>query len=534
MTGPPPPAPHRGAMTLHRRALVAAGSLLAFPARAQRRAAALQTPRPDDAPAPGWRRDMLIRWGDRVDFDAPKFDPRNPTEIAAATQFGWDASVLGAVPVPSGPDGIDRLVLAVAHPTADARMMFPGGHDRPLLAGLAQGASILNLERQGGRWLVADGGFQARRLTARTLCRLSGPVRPLLGDVVQGVLAVGGGCATPWGTVLLAEGDPAPWFERLRRADDQFADPATQALYGWIVELDPLDPQALPVKRTALGRLARAGAAATLAADGRAVVFMTDARIEGFLFRFISSEPASPGGPGANRVLLDTGTLSVASAFGTRLRFVDLPAEPIESAAALDSAIRAGAASFDAPRGLAVGDDRTLHLACRGNSRRASIDAFNPRPGNAAGHVLAFHPDGDDATAAEWASEVVLLGGDPAEGGGITPEGSQAWLVAPHSLGRDAAGRLWIGTDQQGALTATADGVFVATPPGNALTAGYAAPRGAAIGGVVAASGTLFTAVRHPGAEPGASFGRPGTNWPGSKPGQPPRTTLVSLSKNPA
>jgi secreted PhoX family phosphatase len=540
MTEPTSPAAHRG---LPRRALLAAAPLLAAhwaaPAHAQRRAAAspAQAPRPDDVPAAGWRRDVLIRWGDRVEFDAPKFQPGNPTDIAAATQFGWDATVLGALPAPSEPDDVPRLVLAVAHPSAEARMLFPGGHDRPALAGLAQGASILTLERRGGRWRISDGGFHARRLTARTRCRLAGPVTPQLGDAAPGVLAVGGGCATPWGTVLLAEGDPAPWFDRLASEDDLYADPAARALYGWMVELDPLDPQALPVKRTALGRFARAGAAATLAADGRAVVFMTDPRAAGFLFRFVSADPVAPGSFRANRSPLDNGTLAVArskpapaEAAGMRLNFVDLPENPAGRSAALAAAAAAGATAFDSPRGLVIGADRTLHLACRGTASRTQPDAFNPRAANAAGHVLAFHPEGEDVTAADWTGEIVLLGGNPAEGGGVTPEGSRAWLAAPCSVGRDAAGRLWIGTDQQGVLSATADGLFVATPPGNALAAAYFAPRGAAIGGAVAVGDTVFTAVRHPGAEPGASFDRPGTRWPGMKPDTPPQTALVALT----
>lgn len=285
------------------------------------------------------------------------------------------------------------------------------------------------------------------------------------------------------------------------------------------------------MKRTALGRLARTAAAAALAADGRAVVFMTDARPAGFLFRFISAQPAAPGSPGANRSLLDEGTLSVARAEGTRLRFVDLPPGHAARMAALDTALTAGGTVFDAPRGLAIGADRILHLACRGIPLRATPDALNPRRVNAAGHVLGFRPEGGDAAAADWSSEIVLLGGNPAVGGGVYPEDLQAWLAAPHALACDGAGRLWIGTDQQGAPSPTADGVFVAAPPGNAVTAAYFAPRGAAIGGAVAVDGTLFVAVRHPGAEPGASFDRPGTRWPGQRPNSLPQTTLVSLTR---
>ena len=158
---------------------------------------------------------------------------------------------------------------------------------------------------------------------------------------------------------------------------------------------------------------------------------------------------------------------------------------------------------------------------------------MNPRRVNAAGHVLALRPEGDDATAADWSSEIVLLGGDP--GGGRRRLRRKArrpgWWPRRHRAGGDGAGRLWIGTDQQGALTPTADGLFVAAPPGNAVTAAYFAPRGAAIGGAVAVGGTLFIAVRHPGAEPGASFDRPGTRWPGQRPDSLPQTTLVSLTR---
>ncbi|CAG4929596.1 unnamed protein product, partial [Acidocella sp. C78] len=46
--------------------------------------------------------------------------------------------------------------------------------------------------------------------------------------------------------------------------------------FGWVVELDAANPMSFPVKRTALGRLPRAGVACGLAADGSAVVFMSE------------------------------------------------------------------------------------------------------------------------------------------------------------------------------------------------------------------------------------------------------------------
>lgn len=42
--------------------------------------------------------------------------------------------------------------------------------------------------------------------------------------------------------------------------------------FGWIVEVDPRKPDAMPVKHTALGRFRHEGCETTLAADGRLVV----------------------------------------------------------------------------------------------------------------------------------------------------------------------------------------------------------------------------------------------------------------------
>lgn len=293
-----------------RRLLLAAPALL--PVRAARAQVTTldlspaQPPlRPDDWVAPGHRREVLARWGDRVTFDAAPWDPRNPSADAASGQFGWDARLAGIVAPPVGADGLARLVVAVAHAEVDPLLAFPGGRDRPAVAAAMSGVSLLNMERQGGRWVMVDGGFQSRRLGTNTLCRMGGPLA--LGGGVVGLLGPVAGTATPWGTLLLAEQDPASWLARLGGLDARFRDGRH---FGWVAEVDPLDPQSVPVKRGALGRIGAQAVAATVADDGRAVVFLADGRGMGFVYRFVSAGKAMEG------EALEAGQLSVARAEG--------------------------------------------------------------------------------------------------------------------------------------------------------------------------------------------------------------------------
>lgn len=513
---------------IRRRALLGAAAMLAaVPARGQVTTLALPPAvlpvRPDDWVAPGHARRVLIRWGDRVTFDAPAWDPRNPSPAAAAAQFGWDGRLAGMVEPPPAADGVPRLVLAVAHPQVDPAMAWPAGRDRPAVAAAMQGASLLNLERTPQGWAVVDGGFQSRRLGADTLCRWSGPAAGAEG--VQGLLAPEGGCATPWGTLLLAEGDPSPWLARLRGLDPRWDDASR---FGWVVELDALDPQSVPTKRSALGRIGAAAVAATTSAAGRAVVLLADGRPRGFLYRFVSAGPAGPDA-------LDAGTLAAARAEGEALRWLPLPAGAARDPAA--AAAQAGATTFDMPSALALDPRRPrLLLACRAGTTRGptQTEPLNPRPGPHPGHVLELT---GDPGAERMAARVLFLAGDAAEGGLYGRDQPVAAVPRhPAALHVDARGRLWVGTDRAGRPGAAADAVFACDldGPGRAvLLPAYAAPRGAGIGGVAAtpeADGLLVLA-RAPGAEPGASFERPATRWPAFEPRTPPRSALLALAR---
>ncbi len=495
-------------------------------------APAVQTPKLDDSVSAPFNRIVIARWGDGVLPNAPAFSPNPLTDDQADTQFPYDAVIAGLITPPLAQDQIPRLVMVLANPTAPARMVFPGGVDNPDVAGRLQGATIMNLQYLSGRWVTVDGGYQSRRLADGTLCQISGPVAVHIGATVQGILAPQAGCATPWGSVLLAEGDAGPWLTRLATVGLGYDDPTDATRFGWITELSPLDPGSFPVKRTALGRFARSGIAATTAPDGRPVLFMSQDDPAGYLFRFIAATNATDG------TALDSGTLSVAQIMDSSINWLDLGTDVPTLAGTLGAAATAGGSAFDAPGGIAIAPgNAAIYLACAGNPARdaESTNALNPRAGDDNGHVLVFMPPNGDVTAKTFPGNLAIAAGNP-QSAPFTQytAGSNAWMRQPRTLNLDATGQLWIGTDQKGQTTGTADGLFImqtAGPSPYLLDTAYLAPVGAALGGAAfdTATKTIFAAVRHPGATPNASFDAPATRWPTLQPNMPPQTTIIGL-----
>jgi secreted PhoX family phosphatase len=465
---------------LSRRSLLATAASLPVIVPFAARAASLPAETLDDVVAPGVRRSTIILWGDGVEADAPPFTPNRLTADATARQFGWDALVLGVMAQPQGEDGVARAMLVVAHPAAQPRMLPPDANTPSVLSGL-QGASVLNLERHDGRWLVTDGGYQTRRLTGETLCRVTGPALAHLGDATRGIVAPSCGCLTPWGRALIAE------------------TPGALAT-GFVVEFDPADPEAIPAKRSALGRFPRAGILATQTKDGRAVLFMSEDAAPGRLFRFISAAPPSADNPNA----LDQGSLAVAVLRDNSLRFVP----------AANAAEGAAGSALDEPAGLALQPDGTILLACRGVRGNAVPSALGN--GNPDGRILLLRPQGDGVASDRFSVELALSGGDTGMGAPI--------VSRPSSLSIDAKGRVWIGAD--------GSGITLAEASFTRLTQIYRQPIGALIGGVAFSpdNSLAFAAVRHPGATAEASFAYPATRWPTLRPDMPPQTTVVGLA----
>jgi secreted PhoX family phosphatase len=139
------------------------------------------------------------------------------------------------------------------------------------------------------------------------------------GTRVTGTVNNCAGGITPWGTYLMAEenfhyyfigdveghpeqvnytrygipGKRFPWG-RFDQRFDVNAEPNEANRFGWIVEVDPLDPASTPIKRTALGRFKHEGAESIVNQDGRLVLYSGDDQRFEFLYKFVTSGKVDP------------------------------------------------------------------------------------------------------------------------------------------------------------------------------------------------------------------------------------------------
>ena len=310
--------------------------------------------------APGYRADVLMRWGDAVTGDAPPFDPANQTPEAQERQFGYNNDFIGYVPLPMGSNNSNHGLLFVNHEYTDAELMFPTSSRQAgnaALAGMtpmlidiemsAHGASIIEITKTDGLWRVVSHSPYARRISARTTTMLiAGPAAGHArmktsadpsGRRVIGTINNCAGGVTPWGTFLTAEENFHGYFmgtleeHTEKRNYTRYGVPGARYAwgqtharfhinqepheanrFGWVVEIDPYDPTSVPIKRTALGRLKHEGATPLINRDGRLIVYSGDDQRFEYLYKYVSHGVVDRHNRANNARLLDEGTLFVA------------------------------------------------------------------------------------------------------------------------------------------------------------------------------------------------------------------------------
>lgn len=315
-------------------------------------------PGPDHAVAPGYKAQVLIRWGDAVLAGAPAFNPLTQSAASQSRQFGYNNDFLAFLPLPQGTAGSDHGLLWANHEYTEPHMMFPGLNEKDSFDRATQttvdvelaalGGSIVEVRKAAAGWEVVAASRYARRITpADTPMTIAGPAAghrrmrtsaDPSGTMVIGMLANCSGGVTPWGTVLSGEenihgafsGDGAQTTEarNFKRygfvpksygAFGRFYDRFDMAKelheanrFGWIVEIDPYDPASTPVKRTALGRFKHEAATVWVNPNGTVTVYSGDDERNEYLYKFVSGGKYNPVDRAANRTLLDDGTLYAA------------------------------------------------------------------------------------------------------------------------------------------------------------------------------------------------------------------------------
>ena len=518
----------------------------------------------------------------------------------------------------------EHFEAALTFPSLPSRDAYTAEHLQAMYAAL--GVSIVELRRERGQWRRVVGerpgrGFN-RRVTPFTPIMFSGPAaghrwirraaavvaryeRGEPGTIACGTMVNCAGGKTPWGTYLTceegfplyfsqtddaapalrAEKDdlayvadgrsytyPAPAQRLLPLTPPQFdlsKNPTGPSLYGWVVEIDPYDPQSVPRKRTALGRRWNEGATTALARDGRVAVYMGDDSPNQFVYKFVSRRRFDPRDRAANLDLLDDGILHVARydvdgggewlpiTFDAVRAAADAAAYEVPFADLGDMLMRLreaarllGATPMDRPEDIEPLVDASwtglgpVLINCTGSPIAKGATPANPRrkPGgeqpNYAGHIVRIDEQGEDAAALRFRWNIFALCGDPAADGptrrsrtgrevhvSTDHQGAPTFtgdrFSSPDNICFDSHRNAWITTNGQAAIFGdTNDGVVVLplASDGPRLASTFlVGPIGAEICGPTFDfdERSFFVAIQHPGDEDsaGASFAQ--QRWSG-------------------
>ncbi len=524
---------------------------------------------------------VLIPWGTALQPGGVEYtgDPsRRPTAAEQTQQIGIGHDGMWFFPFDESPThgvlainhefGINPHVLGKAQPTSleDVR-----------LSQHAHGVSVVEIKEQGDTWGVVPSSL-SRRIHVNTPVTFSGPAAnsPLLktaaGNPTLGTLNNCANGYTPWGTYLTCEenfngyfGATGTWTATAAQSRYGFSrtgfgygwekfDPRfdlsnpnyanEENRFGWVVEIDPMNPNQTPVKRTALGRIKHEGAEVVEGEDGRIVVYMGDDERFDYIYKFVSADDwRSMRARGISP--LDEGKLYVAKFNENKTgewveltinnpvlkaRFKD-QAEVLTYARSTADAL--GATPMDRPEWIAVAPNRDVYCTLTNNTQRGTTgtlpgrgarpgaSASNPQAPNPDGHIIKWR-DSKNFVGLTFKWDIFILASSTH---GATDERT---FSSPDGLWADPDGRLFIQTDgtQQKGMN---DQMLVANPKTGEIRRMFTGVTDCEITGITVTPDrrTMFVNIQHPGdGNPAA------TNFPAAQgSGLIPRDCTIVITK---
>jgi len=532
----------------------------------------------------GYTWKVLVRWGDALKPEAEgAWDPASGVSVDMSDKvFGENTDGMELYNI----DGREILVVNSEYTNRRVNLPHaengvPTGLDDVRILQHLQGVNILEIaEGENGWEIVVDSPYN-RRIHHNTEMTFSGPAagHDLLKTAADptGMTSLGtmnncGSGRTPWGTYLTCEENFNGYFGSTETAQDQklldvsvgfqrygigvdgwgydyhkwderwdtSKHPNEPHRAGYIVEIDPANPDATPVKHTALGRFKHENAAYALADDGRFVVYMGDDERGEYMYKWVSAEPYVEGGD-TSRLMVD-GTLHVA-VFNDDLSGEWVPLTPgTTGMSAAEIAVftrMAGSAvnatTMDRPEWVAVNPTAPEAYCClTNNSRRGLINEDgsirtnaggepmipngpNPRELNNYGQIVRWRPEGGDHGATTFAWDLYVMAGNPTvhddayAGSSNINEGNM--FNSPDGMVIDTTGLIWIQTDgndgNEGDFAGMGNNQMLAGDPETGEIRRFlTGPRGCEVTGLTWSSDrrTMFVGIQHPGDD--------GGDWP--------------------
>ncbi len=564
----------------------------------------------------GYSAQVLAPWGEAVgvagNMPAWKQDSSN-SAADQAVQMGMHHDGIHFYALPAA-QGNQRGLLAMNHEYIDGGLLNADGMktwsaEKVLKAQAAHGISVIEVELKNNMWDMVRPSKYARRFTTNTPFAIGGPAAGHAmmktaadpqGRMVAGTLNNCASGKTPWGTYLSGEENWAFYFDGGKNLDahqkrwglrekglyrwpefdarfDVTKNPNEPNRFGWVVEVDPMDPTSTPIKRTALGRAAHEGAWVAITKDKRAVVYSgEDARFE-YIYKFVSRDTIKEADAArgltkaqVNIELLDHGTLYVArfDADGTgkwlplvhgangltaATGFADQGEVVIKARQASDLL---GGTKMDRPEWLAI-DQASGEVFCtltnnsqRGDTGKPAPDAANPLANNVMGNVIRWKENNDfDATSFAWSH--LVFAGDPANVRAaakprpVKAGASTDIFACPDGLALDARGVLWIQTDAhasqmyKGELKNIGNNQMLACDRQTGEIRRFlTGPTNCEVTGLTwdDEGRTMFVNIQHPGENPtersDPDFPDKFSSWPSGVKGARPRSATVVIRKN--
>ncbi|MFC1137880.1 PhoX family phosphatase [Pasteurella multocida] len=552
----------------------------------------------------GYSAKAFYAWGDPVGLENnnPQFkvDASNSAEEQAA-QAGMNHD--GMAYFPFAEYGNEHGLLVMNHEYIDNGLLFPDGDktwslDKVKKSQNAMGISVIEIKKVNQQWEVVRPSKYARRITPHTPMRLTGPakhnelmktVADPLGELVLGTMQNCANGETPWGTYLTCEENWSDIFVResgdftkldkrygimKKEKEDKYRwnefderfntdkHPNEPHRFGWVVEIDPFDPNSTPVKHTALGRFKHEGAMLVLSKEGHAVVYMGDDQRFEYIYKFVSKGKYNPADRAANMHLLSEGTLYVAhfnedntgewrplvhnqNGLTAENGFLNQGDVTIKARMAADVV---GGTKMDRPEWIAVDPYQTGSVYCtltnnsqRGTEGKAGIDAANPRVKNSYGHIIRWQENDQDYLSETFSWDIFALGGNKSKGENHV-NGDD--FGSPDGLLFDNHGILWVQTDvssstlNKKAYEGMGNNQMLAVIPEQCEFKRFlTAPNGSEVTGIAFTpdNKTMFINIQHPG-EPDSGVTEPDqvtaiSTWPDRQGKTRPRSATVVIQK---